>query len=262
MNSLFVAWHANDPPVWGPVGRLDYEPGPETGSGLYRFQYMRGALSLAGFQPFEGMDDLNQVYESSELFPLFQNRMLPKGRSDFRDYLTWSGFDPDDPPEPLVILGRTEGRKQTDAVEMFPYPEPDSHGCYSNLFFAHGICYMYPNAGPVLDGLRRGDDLEMRPHPQNPADQNAMAIFHSNTLLGYVPRYLASDVKRLVQRCPTQEVRLVVDSINLDAPMQQRLLCRLRACWPDDFQPCQGDEYQPLVVNAPTINSGESGGMN
>ena len=198
------------------------------------------------------MDDLEQIYESNQLFPLFQNRLLPAGRSDFRDYLAWSGFDPDDPPEPLMILGRTEGRKQTDAVELFPCPTPDSHGCFVNLFFAHGIRYVFANAGPVLAELRRGDDLELRPHPLNPADPNAMAIFGSNTPLGYVPRYLASDVKRLVEECPTQEVKLTVDSVNLDAPMQQRLLCRLRACWPSDFQPCQGVEFDPLVTNVRT----------
>lgn len=252
MTSLFVAWHANDPPVWGPVGRLDYEPGLAAAVGLYRFQYTRGARSLAGFEPFDGMNDLEQTYESGELFPLFKNRLLPAGRSDFRDYLTWSGFNPDDPPDPLVILGRTEGRKQTDAVELFPFPMPDSHGCYLHTFFAHGIRYMLPNAGPVLADLRTGDELELRPHPLNPVDPNAMAIFGGDTLLGYVPRYLASDVKRLVQECPTQEVRLTVASVNQDAPMQQRLLCRLRACWPPEFQPCQGPEFEPIVANAST----------
>lgn len=245
MNTLFVAWKANENPsgkgpVWGPVGCLEFE------NGIYRFCYTRGALTLPGFQPFDGMEDLNQVYESNRLFPLFANRMLPPSRPEFRAYLTWSGFNPDDQLEPLVLLGRTGGLKQTDAVELFPCPAPDSHGCYINFFFAHGVRYHLPNAGPVLAELHPGDELQLRPQPLNPGDANAVAIFSHNTPLGYVPRYLASDVKRLLDECPGQEVRIVVQRVNQDAPFQQRLLCRLRACWPAGFQPCEGEQFQPI----------------
>ena len=74
MNPLFVAWHTKEPPVWGPVGRLEYD------RGIYRFCYTQGARQLVDFRPFDGMDDLAQVYESTELLPLFQNRLLPKSR--------------------------------------------------------------------------------------------------------------------------------------------------------------------------------------
>jgi hypothetical protein len=241
MNALFVAWHTKEPPpVWGPVGRLEYE------NGLYRFRYTSGAKTLAGFRAFNGMEDLNQVYESTDLFPLFANRLLPASRPEFKSYLTWSGFDPDDPPMPLLLLGRTLGVKQTDAVEVFPCPVPNSQGCYINHFFVHGIRFHLPNAGPVLEQLRPGDPLEIKPQPKNPRDPNALAIFSKGTPMGYVPRYLAVDVKRLIQDCPENEVRLVVDRVNTDAPMQQRLLCRLRACWPADFRPCDGPEFDPI----------------
>ena len=246
MNALFVAWHTNEPPpVWGPVGRLEHE------NGLYRFRYTQGANTLSGFQPFDGMDDLQQVYESDQLFPLFTNRLLSASRQEYRPYLTWSGFDPDDPPEPLMLLGRTQGIKQTDAVELFPCPVPDSLGCFVNHFFLHGLRYHLPNAGPALERLHNGDELEIRPHPLNPVDANAMAIFAEGTQLGYIPRYLAADVKRLIQKCPSKTVRLVVQRVNRDAPMQQRLLCRLNACWPPEFQPCQGLEFQPITDTVP-----------
>lgn len=244
MTSLYVAWHTNDPPpVWGPVGRLDYDDAMET----YRFQYTRGASMLHGFRPFDGMPDIDQVYESSDLFPLFKNRLLPHSRPEFRDYLKWSGFDPDDPPEPMLILGRTEGRKQTDAVEVFPCPLPDSHGCYVNFFFVHGIRHYMPNAGKVLRELRDGDALQLRLHPDNPVDPNAVAIFGGDTMLGYVPRYLAPDVGKLIRDCPDSEIRLFAHRVNNNAPMQQKLLCRLRACWPSDFQPCQGQQFEPIT---------------
>ena len=241
MNSLYVAWHTREPThQWGPVGRLDFD------NGIYRFQYTHGATSLQNFQPFDGRPDLEESYESQELFPLFKNRLLPESRPEFRQYLSWSGFDPDDPPEPLVILAVTEGVKQTDAVEVFPKPKPDSRGCFVNFFFAHGVRHYMPNAGEAIRDLRSGDLLQIRPHPDNPVDANAMAIFAGEVMIGYIPRYLAGDVKQLVKECPTNEVRLAVQRVNQDAPMQQRLLCRLNACWPADFQPCQGKEFEPI----------------
>lgn len=254
MNScLFVAWRSETPnPVWGPVGRLSYV------DGVYQFCYTHGAKTLPGFVPFSGMENLDRVYESRKLFPLFENRLLPKNRPEYKTYLEWSGFDPDDPPEPLVLLGRTEGRKQTDSVEVFPQPTPDSHGCFVNYFFAHGVRYHLPNAGPILDDLQPGDRLDLRPQPLNPADPNAVAVFSSGTPLGYVPKYLAADVKRLIEECPEPTVRLTVERVNADAPTQQRLLCRLNACWPPAFQPCQGESYQPLVdVDSKESTSGE-----
>jgi len=220
MNLLLVAWHLKEPPVWGPIGRLAYD------GGIYRFCYTHGARQLVDFRPFDAMEDLEQVYESTALLPLFQNRLLPKSCPEHRAYLMWSGLDPDKPLEPLMLLGRTGGLKETDAVELFPCPLPDSHGCYVNLFFAHGVRYHMPNAGPVLAQLRPGDRLEMRRQPLNPADPKAVAIFTHETPVGYVPRYLAGDVLRLIEYFDECAVRLVVEQVNCDAPIQQRLLCR------------------------------------
>ncbi len=245
MTALYVAWHTQTPPpVWGPVGRLDFQ------GGLFRFCYTRGAKTLQGFKPFSGMPDLNQVYHSTTLFPLFANRLLPESRPEYRDYLTWSGFSPEETPEPLVVLGRTEGMKQTDAVEVFPCPAPTLTGQYVNYFFAHGVRYHLPNAQEVLEQLAVGDKLSLRPQPQNPKDRNAIAIFSHDTPLGYIPRYLATDAGHLLRECDARDVKLFVERVNPAAPMQQRLLCRLDACWPADFNPCSGPEFELLSEQA------------
>src|SRR5437588_345178 len=114
MNSLFVAWRPpmHDPTGWRPVGRLEHD------DGLYRFWYTRGA-KRPGFRPFVQMEPLDQVFESEELFPLFANRLLSESRPEYEAYLRWSGFDVGNPPDPFVVLGVTEGIRQTDAVEVF-----------------------------------------------------------------------------------------------------------------------------------------------
>jgi hypothetical protein len=41
--------------------------------------------------------------------------------------------------------------------------------------------------------------------------------------------------------------RRVVKCLNKDAPLQQRLLCRTSACWPEDLRPCTGKDFEPIV---------------
>jgi len=123
-NALLVAWRSGAPERgWQPVGRLEYD------GGVYRFFYTQGAKMLADFQPFPQMENLEEVYESEELFPVFANRLLSKSRPEYEAYLKWGGFDPNNPPQPLSILGVTEGRRQPDSIEMFPCPVPDTSGC-------------------------------------------------------------------------------------------------------------------------------------
>jgi hypothetical protein len=70
-------------------------------------------------------------------------------------------------------------------------------------------------------------------------------------MLGYVPRYLAHDVWELFQSCESKFVNVFVHRVNRDAPLQQRLLCRMHACWPEGFQPCSGEEFQPIPKELP-----------
>jgi hypothetical protein len=199
------------------------------------------------------MEDFEQVYDSEKLFPLFENRLLPKSRPEYDAYLRWSGFDPDNPPEPIVVLGVTEGIRQTDAVEVFPCPAPNADGCYLNKFFLHGIRWVAPSAMGRIASLQSGQKLWPLLDFQNEADPNAVAVRTKNPseLIGYVPRYLARDFWGLMQECGMDWIELFVERVNPDAPTQNRLLCRMKACWPDGFEPCSGDEFLPIPANIP-----------
>jgi len=243
-NSLFVAWRAGSAQqgVWSPVGKLEHI------DGLYRFRYTRGAESVQGFSGFVGMDNLHAVYESESLFPLFANRLLSKSRPQYEAWLTWSGFDPADPPEPLAILGVTEGIRQTDQVEVFPCPAPDEQGCYLTRFFLHGLRWVPAAALDRVAALKAGERLAIMFDPQNPMDENAVAlrtVDGDRFMIGYVPRYLAFEFGRLTRECSFAEIS--VERVNPGAPMQMRVLCRMNACWPEDFRPCENEVFQPLV---------------
>lgn len=243
MNSLFVAWRPPMPEQtgWRPVGRLEHD------GDLYRFWYTQGARK-PGFHPFAQMEKLEQVYESEELFPLFANRLLSKSRPEYEAYLRWSGFDIENPPDPILILGVTEGIRQTDAVEVFPCPVPDSEGCYFNKFFLHGIRWLPDTVLVRIGKLEADEPLKLMLDVQNDHDPRAVAVRTEaeRMLIGHVPRYLAHDVWHLVQQCGSDFIELYVERLNMDAPLQNRLLCRMHACWPDDFRPCSSEDFAPI----------------
>jgi len=244
-SALLVAsrTQSDDKGGWQPVGRLEHV------DGYYRFVYTRGARMLPGFVPFQGMHDLNAIYGSVELFPIFANRILPKSRPEYDAYLRWSGFDPAIPPEPLSILGVTEGIRQTDSIELFPCPSPNSDGCYLNRFFLHGLRWMPKTAEERIARLKPGEELFLMLDFCNKHDPYAATLRTEGTdrfMIGYVPRYLARDVHKLVNYCHPDYFHVHVERVNADAPLQQRLLCRMQSCWPDDFEPCSGEEFQPI----------------
>ncbi|MCW5557909.1 MAG: restriction endonuclease, partial [Verrucomicrobiae bacterium] len=113
MNALLVASRSPEPNhgEWSPIGRLEFE------GGLYRFVYTRGARTARGFTPFSGMEDLDEIYESERLFPVFANRLLPESRPEYEAYLRWSGFDSASQPDPIAVLAVTEGIRRTDMIE-------------------------------------------------------------------------------------------------------------------------------------------------
>ena len=204
------------------------------------------------------MSDLEQVYESEELFPLFENRLLSKSRPEYDQFLYWGGFDADNPPDPISILGVTEGIRETDGIEVFPCPRPDSSGCCLNKFFLHGVRHMATDAIRRISGLQKDERIILEPEPSNNYDANAMAVWtlDRSHKIGYVPRYLAHEVRRLNEECRSDIVSLAVERVNSDAPLQQRVLCRMRACWLEGFQPCNTDDFVPIPSNAAFLAAG------
>ena len=246
-NAVFVARRSGGDAdgTWGVVGKLEHD------SHVYRYVYTEGARVLAGFRAFPGMPDLDQVYESDQLFPVFANRLLAKSRPEYDAYLTWSGFDPANPPDPLAILAVTEGIAQTDFLEVFPCPSRDEGSHFTTKFFLHGLRHATPEAIEQTNRLKVDESLLLEFEDDNPRDPRAVAIWVDKKgerhRIGYVPRYLSRDVRTLAAKCPESAPQLHVERINPSAPFQMRVLCHMTADWPEEFRSCASDEYRPIV---------------
>jgi len=242
---VFVAWQPHGlHQGWRPVGNLDYH------AGLYRFRYINGAAK-PGFRRFPGFSDLYTVYESEDLFPLFANRLLAKARPEYAEFLRWGGFADGVDAHPLSELGVTEGLRQTDSVEVFPCPQPDAEGWFVNTFFLHGLQRLPAASLDRAVALKPGESLKLMLDPQSDHNQHAIAVRTGDErmTIGYFPHYLAHDAWRLLKVCDPLDMRLSVVQVNSGAPLQNRVLCRLRSWWPEGYAPCSGEDFQPIVAH-------------
>jgi hypothetical protein len=196
------------------------------------------------------MEDLKIEYRSRELFPLFADRLMSKARPEYGEFLNWLNLQSNE-DDPFVLLARTGGIRETDSLMVFPRPEPESDGSYHVHFFSHGIRYLSPHAIERVNGLSPGTRLYLMPDPQNPADVCAIALRTDipATIVGYCPRFFARDFLCLLTASApdTSKVKVEVEKVNPEAPIQLRLLCNLTAPWPEGFRSCSESSYEPLA---------------
>lgn len=225
---LYVAWQDPTSRAIEPVGRLDRNG--SDGDAAYEFRYLNRAAAIRGFQPFLSFPDLHRTYRSTHLFPLFENRLMPRRRPDYRGFVQALGLSEN--ADPFEILARSEGRRQTDRIEVFPEPEFDGHTAQC-LFLVHGIRHL-SGAEDAISSLEIGERLFVIPDPQNPVDRCAVALRDECSLLGWVPRYLTELIRRPLQEGGASAVTVQVEHVGARSdPIHLRLLCQLRVRWPE-----------------------------
>lgn len=242
--TLFLAWQDFNSRSWFPIGRLTFD------GTRYKFVYTQGAKEAQQacyFEPLSSFPHLDQVYTSTHLFPVFSNRLMSPSRPDYAKFLQWLNI-PEHEDDPLAILARSGGQRETDSLTVFPCPEPDEEGRYQLHFFAHALRHLPKCAVERINHFKPGDKLWLAHEFQNPYDSQALTLnTEDHYIVGYCPRYLRSEVFELLWKDPNS-VDLRVERVNsLPTPLQFRLLCSVTAQCKDDFRPFSSQEYQPLI---------------
>lgn len=244
VRELYVAWLAPEHPRWYTVGHLYTFPEG------YAFEYTRGFASAqrdADMPCIVGFPDPHARYISDSLFPLFTNRLMRKSRPDYADFIAQLGLGGS--PDPLDILARSGGYRATDYFRVYtrPRPVPGPDGPRYRLFcFASGLRFRSRAERARAARLADGTTLLLRPEPGNPHDPYAVvASTVDGVHLGYVPRYHAPDVGRLMARGAEPAARVERNNTGR-APSHRTLLCRIEAPWPAHFSALDTPEHQPL----------------
>jgi hypothetical protein len=240
---LYVAWQDPTSRAMVPVGRLDRLV--TDGNDGHEFRYLRSTANMERFRPFVAFPELARTYRSDELFPFFENRLMPRARHDYPEYVAALGLTAE--ADPFEVLARSEGRRETDTIEVFPEPT-FSGGFVRCHLLVHGIRYV-PGAQEAIDTLQVGDQLSVVLDPQNPNDARAILLRDDTwQLLGWVPRYLTELVHTPLDHLGPSSVEVRVAHVgHRDGPVHLRLLCALEARWPAVCQrPFTGPEFEPI----------------
>ena len=246
MTSLDVFWQHPVSRSWLPVGIL------QKIKGGFEFVYTKGAKEADGFIPFGRMIDLHKRYKSSDLFPFFSNRLMSPKRPEFDRFIHWIAAE-QEADDPLVLLSRTGGKRATDPLVLYSKPEPNERNEFDLFFLCHGIEYLPRSASGRIAMLDVDETLFPMLDVSNPYDPHAIAIRTDDPrhLIGYVPRFFAKELRTCIEWARTENVHLKVARVNLEAPLQFRLLCRFTSPWPSGFKPWNQPEYQALVQEDP-----------
>lgn len=217
---FYVVWQDPDTRAFHRVGRLE-----AWSDGSCRFAYVSEARTIPAFRPFAAFPDLERSYRSERLFPFFANRVMSARRPDFGAYLAMLGLEHEE-WTPLELLARSAGERATDTVQVVAEPQPDARGRLSTVFPVSGVRHIEGASDRIAD-LARGQELFVRPQPDDPADPRALLLdVATNEPVGWIPAYLLDAVHKY--REDDTALQVTVEQANgPEVPWRLRLLCRL-----------------------------------
>lgn len=246
VNTLFLAWQDKaETRLWFPVGQLD----ADLEEGSYRFRYTAGAKRAqdeAKFLPLFEFPDLHRAYRSSQLFALFQNRIISPSRPDRLEYL--QGLDLSENASPLEILSVNGGERITDTYEVFPKLVKDMNGYFKCRFFLHGWRYVNKHSQKRIGRLQQGEKLHIALELNNPVGDVALQIqtWSDYFMIGWTPRYLVQDLARAVSESDRECEAKVVRIGRMPPPSNQHVLIEFRGRW-KNHKPMDGGDFAPLI---------------
>lgn len=241
---IYLAYKKAEPTgTWHVIGILSFNNDSEE----YSFKYTHGALNES-FKPFNGMDDLYQEYRSKELYPLFQNRILYEKRPEYKQFIKWLGLEQG--ANPIDILALSGGRRITDSLQTFGNVKVNSDKTFSHSFFMHGLSHLDDHQIEKIAQLSQGEKLYLFLDKQNEYDPYAVGIRTSDpkNFIGFCPRYLSKTVSKLMEN-DANSLRLEVEILNNEAPLEYRLKCKLMGKIPDNKNIAFhiDDEFLPII---------------
>lgn len=249
---LALRQHA-EPLALPAIERLGYD------GEVYTFSYTRQAAQIPGLRLLPGLRGINLRYRSRQMPAVFEQRVMSRCRPDYPQYLDRIGLAPAEatPWEQIVHSG---GARVGDTLQFMEMPQAgDMHA--RARFFANGVRHIAGSArdaggqsvvitrdaqAAALGALHSGDRVTLHPEYGNPMDANACLIVADDTLVGWVPMAISSDVRRLMRvgPLPASVARIAPPG----APAHTRLVVDLDVPAPSGFTFDPEGLWQPLVA--------------
>lgn len=229
---LIVTWQHPESRKIEPVGVLSKT------NDKYGFRYIANARKVKDFRWLLGFTDLDRIYTSDSLFPLFAQRAMDPKRPDFVRYVKTIGLQDD--PTPWEQISASGGKRAGDTLQLFPVPRRVSKNSWECSFLVHGMRHIFTEELLIEDQLVRvtqtdleqalsqlepGEELQIKRNPNNPANQQARVITtQAGVPLGYLPDLLVDDFVQL----SNMDIKCVAHTVNgPQAPWHMRLVATI-----------------------------------
>lgn len=203
--------------VWKDIKtRRQYIVGQLSKNGQFEFNYgfeVSEAIEK-GFKLLISFEDIDKVYRSDILFPVFSSRLPDKKRNGLDKILFKYGMEEYDD---YKLLKRSGAKLPIDNLEFIdPLLDENSYSVRRFFYLAGPRHYI------GCDGVDCAKSVELNTHdilqlvlePENMYDKNAIKIVNSNNVhIGYVPRYYSQGVTELINKkskysCNVYEIQM------------------------------------------------------
>ncbi len=208
-NYLYLIWKDNK-------SRRQYIVGQLTKNGQFEFSYgheVEKAI-VSGFKPLVSFEDIERVYKSDNLFPVFSSRLPDKKRRGIEKILEKYNLESYDE---YMLLKRSGARLPIDNLEFID-PILDRESPVKRKFYLAGVRHYLGCEGNDCNqavSIQCGDELLLEFEDSNEYDSYAIKVFLKKTKkhVGYVPRYYSEGVYRLIKlgycyQCTVKEVNM------------------------------------------------------
>lgn len=214
----------------------------------YSFEYLREAADISDFRPLLGFPELDVVYSSEDLFPIFQQRVMDPKRPDYTRYVQGLGLPED--ASPWEQITRSGGSREGDTIQFFPFPEHDG-SVWTFSFMVNGVRHMLSKSVPVdgeskgtyapedlerlLGSLSEGDGLELHFEPTNDYDSRAILVLARERMpIGYVPTFAIDGTTRSMR---DELIEVTVERVNpAEAGWHMRVLARMTVSADENYE--------------------------
>ncbi|MDR7812093.1 HIRAN domain-containing protein [Lacrimispora sp.] len=182
--------------------RRQYIVGELSKNGEYEFKYSEEVNDAIqdGFTPFMPFTDINKMYNSTELFPVFLSRLPDRKRKDMDKILDKYGMVEYDPYQLLKISG---ARLPIDNMQFID-PILDYQNSFERQFYMAGSRYYLGCEGNDCNKsilVQYGEEVYLKKEPKNTHDPNAIRVINGKKdLLGYIPRYYCKAFSKILDQ--------------------------------------------------------------
>lgn len=150
-------------------------------------------------------EELNVVYKSENLFPVFSSRLPDKKRKDIKRILEKYGLEEYDSYQ---LLKKSGAKLPIDNLQFID-PILNYESNFEKIFYVAGVRhYLGCNGNQCRDAIQvtRGDEVFLEHEVDNPYDKNAIRVVNmQQKVLGYVPRYYSQAFVKFIEEDRVKE---------------------------------------------------------